>query len=136
MHETFEHTADIGLRVRAASIEQLMAEAAEALMAVIVFNPAEIRPRESQRFTIPGDRDDDLLHDWLAQLVFTFDTRHLVFSRFEVQRQPDGLAAQAWGERLDPERHELGMEVKAVTYHELKVEPTADGWLAEVILDL
>ncbi len=136
MHETFEHTADIGLRVRAASLEQLMSEAAEALTAVIILNPEEIRPLETLSFTIPGDREDDLLHDWLAQLVFTLDTQHLVFSRFEVQRQSGGLAAQAWGERLDPQRHALGMEVKAVTYHELKVEPTADGWLAEVILDL
>jgi len=135
-HETFEHTADIGLRVRAADLDQLMAEAAVGLVAVIVANPAAIRPGEHGHFTIPGERPDDLLHDWLTQLLVTLDTRHLVFARFEVRHQPGGLAAQAWGERLDPQRHKLGMEVKAVTYHRLMVEPTADGWLAEVILDL
>ncbi len=47
-----------------------------------------------------------------------------------------GLEAAAWGEPMDPSRHELNHEVKAITYHGLKVEQTADGWLAEVIVDI
>ena len=43
-----------------------------------------------------------------------------------------GLSGTAWGEPLDPARHALDHEVKAITYHGLRVEQTADGWLAEV----
>jgi SHS2 domain-containing protein len=136
MHETFEHTADIGLRIHAPDLNRLMEEAAEALTGVIILNPQQIQPRERVDFDVPGDRPDDLLHDWLSQLLYTLDTRHLVFARFEVHRQPAGLTAAAWGERLDTKRHEVGMEVKAVTYHGLVVEQDADGWRAEVILDL
>ena len=60
----------------------------------------------------------------------------MLFSRFEVKVRPDGLTAAAWGEELDRERHELGHEVKAITYHGLKVEETANGWLAELIVDI
>ena len=48
----------------------------------------------------------------------------------------DGLEGEAWGEPMDPARHEPNHEVKAITYHGLKVEKTADGWLAEVIVDI
>ena len=50
--------------------------------------------------------------------------------------RPDGLTATAWGEPLDPARHLLNHEVKAITCHELKVVPAGDGWLAEVIVDI
>jgi SHS2 domain-containing protein len=59
-----------------------------------------------------------------------------VFGRFEIRVSADGLAGTAWGEPLDPDRHELGHEVKAITYHGLRVEPEAGGWLAEVIVDI
>jgi SHS2 domain-containing protein len=47
-----------------------------------------------------------------------------------------GLSGSAWGEPLDRERHQLEHEVKAITYHALRVDKTADGWLAEVIVDI
>lgn len=47
-----------------------------------------------------------------------------------------GVAATAWAEPVDPKRHELDMEIKAITYHGLKVERDGDGWLAEVIVDI
>ena len=55
---------------------------------------------------------------------------------FEVQVRDDGLTGTAWGEPLDPARHLLAHEVKAITYHELKVVATGDEWLAEVIVDI
>ena len=69
-------------------------------------------------------------------LLYHFDAEHLLFSRFEVKVGEDGLEGAAWGEPMDPARHELNHEVKAITYHGLKVEQTADGWLAEVIVDI
>lgn len=136
MHETFEHTADIGLRIRASDLNRLMEEAAEALFGVIILNPEHIQPLERFDFEVPGDRPDDLLHDWLSQLLFTLDTRHRVFSRFEVHLHPAGITAAAWGERLDPQRHDVGMEVKAITYHGLFIEQDGAGFRAEVIVDL
>ncbi len=60
----------------------------------------------------------------------------VLFGKFAVRVRPDGLTATAWGERLDPTRHVLSHEVKAITYHELTVEPTPEGWQAEVIVDI
>ena len=87
-------------------------------------------------FEIEGERRDDLLFDWLAELLFAFDTRRVLLSAFDVEVDGEGLKATARGEEVDHDRHELDMEVKAITYHGLKVERDGDGWLAEVIVDL
>jgi SHS2 domain-containing protein len=135
MYETFEHTADIGIRARAASLNDLFADAARGWFSVIVANPESIRPLEEASFRINGDHYDDLLRDWLAELLYAMATRRLVFSDFNVRVEPGGLAATARGEPIDPQRHQL-VEVKAITYHGLKVQQEGDGWLAEVIVDI
>jgi SHS2 domain-containing protein len=136
MYETFEHTADLGLRIRAADLNTLFAEAAEALFSVLVEDLGTIAPVQSLAIEIAGDDRAYLLFDWLKELLYHFDAEYLLFSRFEVHVRDDGLSATAHGEPLDRARHELSHEVKAITYHGLRVEPTADGWLAEVIVDI
>jgi SHS2 domain-containing protein len=136
MYEIFEHTADLGLRVRAASLDELFADAGRALFSVIVANFDAVEPVQELPLEIEGSRLDDLLHDWLAELLYTFDTRRVLLSDFRVRVRDERLEATASGEPFDPERHELDMEVKAITYHGLKVEQDGDGWLAEVIVDL
>jgi SHS2 domain-containing protein len=136
MHEMFDHTADLGLRIRAASLDILFAEAAEALFSAIVTDLATVQQRIRREVTLPPDERDFLLFDWLKQLLFWWDTEHLLFGKFEVNVSEQGLAGSAWGEPLDLQRHQLEHEVKAITYHGLRVDPTDDGWLAEVIVDI
>jgi SHS2 domain-containing protein len=136
MYETFEHTADLGLRVRAPDLNALFAEAAACLFSAIVEDPAAVRPLQRIDLRIEGADREYLLFDWLRELLYRFDSQHLLFGRFEVRVNEAGLEAAGWGEPFDPERHALAHEVKAVTYHGLKVERTADGWLAEVIVDI
>jgi SHS2 domain-containing protein len=137
MYETFEHTADLGLRVRAADLDTLFAEAAEALTAALVEDPATVEPRREVAIGVEGTDRVYLLFDWLKELLYRFDAEHLLFRRFTVRVRGDGLDATAWGEPYDPERHPLSHEVKAITYHGLRVEPGPEGgWLAEVIVDI
>jgi SHS2 domain-containing protein len=136
MYETFEHTADLGLRVRAPDLDALFAEAGACLFSAIVEDPGAVRPLQRVDLRIDGSDRDYLLFDWLRELLYQFDSRHLLFTRFEVHVRETGLEAGAWGEPFDPARHALAHEVKAITYHGLKVERTGDAWLAEVIVDI
>ncbi len=136
MYETFEHTADLGLRVRAPDLDTLFAEAAEALFSVVVEDLGAVRPLHRHEVQVAGGDREYLLFDWLKELLYRFDAEHLLFRRFEAKVTEAGLTAAAWGEPLDRDRHELAHEVKAITYHGLRVEQTADGWLAEVIVDI
>jgi len=136
MHELFEHTADLGLRAEAATLDELFAEAAACLLAAIVEDPASVRPANAETIAIAGADREYLLFDWLKELLSRFDDGQMLLCRFEVTVRDDGLSATVWGEPFDPERHVLSHEVKAITYHELKVAPTPSGWLAEVIVDI
>lgn len=136
MHELFEHTADLGLRARAADLDTLFAEAAVCLFSAVLDNRNEIRPNQKVEIVVTGTDREYLLFDWLQSLLRHADEEGLVFGTFAVTVTDNGLTGTAWGEPLDRDRHHLSREVKAITYHELKVEQTADGWLAEVIVDI
>lgn len=136
MYEYFEHTADLGIRVRAADVNTLFAEAATALFAAVVDGVESVHPTQTVEITVEGAELDYLLFDWLRELLFRFDADHLLLSRFDVTVSAAGLRALARGERIDPARHVLSHEVKAITYHGLRVEREADGWIAEVIVDI
>ena len=136
MYETFEHTADLGLRIRAANLNQLFVEAAQALFSAIVDDLATIELKQKIEIDQQGDDLGYLLFDWLNELLYRFDTEHMLFGEFEVRIENQNLHASAWGQPLDPARHSLAHEVKAITYHGLKVDKEKDGWLAEVIVDI
>jgi SHS2 domain-containing protein len=136
MHETFDHTADLGLRVRAADLSTLFAEAGLALEGALVEDLTTVTPARSLDVRLGADDLDYLLFDWLKLLLYRFEEEQMLFCRFELTVDDTGLKGVAHGEPFDPARHQLSHEVKAITYHGLKVERTADGWLAEVIVDI
>lgn len=136
MYEVFEHTADLGLRIAAEDEPTLFAEAARGLFSLIVTNLDAVRPVCTKAIALQGLRRDDLLFDWLSELLYVFETERLVLSQFRVELSAGGLRAEVAGEPLDPARHQLEHEVKAITYHGLVVERTAQGWRAEVIVDI
>ena len=136
MYELFEHTADLGLRVRAGDLNTLFAEAGRGLFSMIVENLDDVRPLQTISVQLTGNDRAYLLFDWLSELLVVFDTRHVLLGEFNVHVDETGLTATARGEPAEPPRHRLDHEIKAITYHGLKVEPVGDGWQAEVIVDV
>lgn len=136
MYRTTPHTADMGLLVEAPDLNSLFAEAAQALFSIIVSDLADVEARLSEPFAIGSREIQFLLVDWLSELLFSFESRRLLFSEFEVSIGADGLKATAIGEPVDESRHQLQHEVKAVTYHQLKVEHRGDKWVATVVVDI
>lgn len=135
--ELFEHTADVGLRIRAADLDDLFRSAAEGLMATIVANLSEVLPTDSESVALEAETQVDLLAAWLNELIFRSETRHRLYSRFEVHVEASTLHATIQGEPMNPDRHKLDHEVKAATHHGLGLQQLANGqWLAEVILDI
>jgi SHS2 domain-containing protein len=136
MYEIFEHTADLGLRVTAPDLIGLFAEAGRGLASMMVANLDAVQPVEERKLEVEGADADYLLFDWLTELLYIFDTERLLLTSFDLQIDQAGLRAVCRGEKLDPARHRLEHEVKAITYHHLKVEQTNEGWQAEVIVDI
>lgn len=136
MHEVFEHTADLGLRARAPDLDTLFREIAQALFEAIAPDLSSIQAVRRVDIQLAGEEREYLLFDWLKTLLYHFDAEHLLFGRFSVQVTENGLQGSAWGEPLDRERHVLEHEVKAITYHGLRLEQADGEWLAEVIVDI
>src|SRR5262245_56788672 len=136
MFELFEHTADLGLRVTAKSLEELLIEAARGLLAMLVANPDAVRPVQERAVDLPADDSSYLLFDWLSELLYAFETDKLLFSALELKLINNELSALCRGEPMDSSRHQMEHEVKAITYHGLKVEQADNGWRAEVIVDI
>src|SRR6185369_1554098 len=136
MYELFEHTADLGLRVSADSLEELFVDAARGLLAMLVADPESVRSVTTKTISLSADEPAYLLFDWLSELLYAFETDKLLLAEFELAIDGNKLTAACRGETMDESRHRMEHEVKAVTYHGLRLEQTASGWFAEVIVDI
>jgi SHS2 domain-containing protein len=134
--ELLEHPADIGFRAWGATLEELFASCACALVSIIL-DPSAIRPTESIAIRGVGGDLESLLVNWLNEVLFQVDGRRLALAEFAVSRVTEThVECVARGEPRDHERHPSRVDVKAVTYHQLNVEQTADGWAADVYVDI
>src|SRR5437588_13126267 len=114
MYEVFEHTADLGLRIRAPDLDTLFAEAGAALFSVVVADLGSVATKDRFEVRLSSDQCDYLLFDWLKELLYKFDTEHMLFSRFQAHVHKNGVEALALGEPIDRARHVLSHEVKAI----------------------
>jgi len=142
--EVIEHPADVGFRAYGATIEELFANAALAMLSLGCALEG-IAEREQREVAADGASIEALLYGWLADILAAGDAEHLVFRRAEVMQfrlgKADGqtqseIGGIAYGEKFDRSRHVAGTYIKAVTYHQLRVEQTPDGWRAQVFLDV
>ena len=106
--ETYEHTADLGLRIFASDLPDLFRTAAAGLFEVIVANPELIRVEEVESVTLSSGSTEDLLADWLNELIFRCETRHRLYSHFDVVVDETGRGLVATIEReRGRHRHEF-----------------------------
>lgn len=138
MYEIIDHTADIGIRVQGGSMEEVFLQAADAMFDLMIGQKRPLIPAIEVPLRVEAAAPDELLVRWLSELLFLFESRRLVLTRFWIDRI-DGrrLEGAAKGLKFDETRHTPKLVLKAVTYHGLKLEKGADGlWKAEVIFDL
>jgi SHS2 domain-containing protein len=130
------HTADLAWRLWAGSLPELFEIAACALTSTMT-DRRYLRRREKREIAVESPDREALLVDWLNRLLYLFDVDGFLGREFHIISLTDRrLAASAWGEGFDPERHPEKTAIKAATYHHLEIGPRDDGWQATVILDL
>jgi len=131
-----EHTADVGFEAVGATCEEVFANSARALFYLIV-DLETIAPCEETSLSVEGSDPDALLVNWLSELLYLHDAEGWLFSDFAVRLTGEKfLAATARGEKFDSRRHQAKMMVKAITYHQLSLERTPEGWRAQVYVDI
>ena len=131
-----DHTADLGVRVRAVGLRELFQEAATALFDLIT-DGSRVAASGVQTLRVQGHDLPDLMVNWLRELLYLWNGDQLLVARTCVENLGEHeLTALVWSQPFDAERHELRHEIKAVTYHGLVVRRGESGWETVVIFDV
>ncbi len=131
--EIGEHTADLELRVRGRKIEDVFLNAARAVLSYTAPGP-ETAPTVRKEIHLTAPNREELLVDWLNEILYLQEMEGTVFRSFEVRHLTDReVRAVISGGKAAPG---TGPEIKAATYHDLYIKETPSGWEAHVILDL
>ena len=134
--EHFSHQSDIGVRGVGESLCAAFEQAAISLTAVVA-DPAAVAPSRVVPISCQNPDHELLFVEWLSALIYEMSTRHMLFSRFEVNIENGLLRANVWGEKIDTERHNPAVEVKAATYMDLAVREERPGrWVAQCVVDV
>ncbi len=133
-------TADVAFEATGADLEDAFAAAAEALLAVMVADRQAVSDGLRRTVSLEAESDEMLLIDFLQELIFLKDRDQILLwiHQISIEAREDRcrLTAILAGEKLDYARHDLVVDVKAVTLHEFKLEKTQTAWRARVILDI
>lgn len=132
-YKEIEHTADVGIRAYGKDAGELFESAAAGMFSLIT-NLAKVRPVGEVEVRVRGTDLPQLLVNWLQELLFLHETQRLLLREFHVRIDGMSLQGQARGEAIDKTRHELKLNIKAVTYHKLVIDPKAG--MAQVIFDI
>ena len=136
IYEPISHTGDLGMVVYGRDLPELFAHAAWAMFD-LMSDATTIRPQQAVTLSLEATDLADLLVRWLGELLYLYDTqRFLCCAATFTTLEPTRLTATVQGETFDPARHPIDTEIKAVTYHQIAVEPADGRWQARVIFDL
>jgi SHS2 domain-containing protein len=128
--------ADFEFEAHAETLEELFAQCGKAVFTAIT-DITKVSPLQEIKFEVKGETIEDLLFSFLAELIYLKDTRKMFFSKFDIEISGQyKLYCRAMGEPIDRQKHQTKADVKAPTYHKLKIEQTDTGFTVRVILDL
>jgi SHS2 domain-containing protein len=125
------HTADWALDVWAPDAPTLLAQAALG-MAALMGIQTRSEPRVARTFDLALVDLESLLVDFLTELLYLIDRDSVSFDQFDLQLSTDQLHAAVSGQPID----QLAKEIKAVTYHNLRVLETERGLVATIVFDV
>jgi len=134
--EVLDHTADIGLIVYGEDLRALFENAGEAFFYLIT-DLKKVRQKIERRIEIKGEGLERLMVDWLSELLYLHEVENFLFKGFRMESVgEEGLKARVKGEPFHEGVHVIKREVKAVTYHQIKVQKKDGTWRAQIIFDL
>ena len=135
-YTTFNHTADLGIEVSGRDEKELFSNAAFAVFDIIT-DLHDVNAIEVHRFAVDGSDLEDLLVNYLREVLYMFSGQGLLLKDFSIlEINGRHLVAEVRGEPFDSARHSIKTEIKAVTYHEMEIRETENGLKARLIFDV
>ena len=135
-YELIEHTADIGIRIKGRDLKDLFKNAASAMFDIMA-QKQHLKTGIQEKIAIKQNGDDleELFVNWLNELLSLSATKELIFEDFNIHNlDENNLEATVTGSNFN--NYKVNTEIKAATYHQLKLKNDESGWQAEVIFDV
>ncbi len=132
--------ADVAFEAEGKTLEELFKEAALAVTNTMVKDVRTIEQKTSKNIEVGAENVEMLLFHFLQELIFYKDAELLLFNKFDLAIEQKNstwrLRGKASGEQISGDKHQLLVDVKAVSLHNFKIEETSRGWRATVIIDV
>ena len=136
IYDVIEHTADVGIKAYGGDLSECFAHAAVGMFELIS-EKSFIEEKGAYQIDLSADDLEELLVDFLSELLFLHGSRNLIFGEIDVKVNVErcSLSAIVQGEELDLSKHKYGMEIKAVTYHMLEIHDR-EPFYVNVLFDI
>ncbi len=134
-YEQIDISGDTGLRIRGKTIVELF-ENAGIGMYTLITDTSKIKKTAKKEITLSSDSSENLLVQWLNELIYQFDAHNFIGTAFFIELKDYQLNAHVSGGLFDQKTNESRLLLKAATYNSLSVKKTASGWEAMVVFDI
>ena len=136
-YSVIDHTADIGIEAYGKDLKELFRNAAFGMFDLMVeLKGVGVNKKVAIKLKAPDK--EELLVSWLSELLYCFaGPSKVLLKDFMIKKlEEKSVEAEVSGEQLDLSRHQIKMEIKGVTYHQLKIERRNSRWQCRVIFDI
>ncbi len=135
-YQVIDHTADLGIIVKGPDVKSLFIHAARAMTDLMVKGDIS-KGTVIKDVLVEGEDFPDLMVRWLGEILYLFDGENLIVNSIKIKSiNPTKLKSTLTLTSFETEHHQVIREIKAVTYHQISVDKTKDGWQAKVIFDI
>jgi SHS2 domain-containing protein len=132
-----KHQSELAVRVVGNSQADLFANSALTLFDVMVTDVGKIECTESIPLEVEGTDRDDLMVNWVRELLYLYQGSGYLLKEFLIREVKDTLVkADVRGEKIDPDRHEIQQEIAAVASHKSRMQKTGNQWTAHLIFEI
>lgn len=133
-------SADVAFEATGKTIEEMFESAGVAVLGTMITDPKKVQPKLKVTIKKTAPDTERLLFDFLDELIYLKDSKQIFFSQFKIKISKTelgySLIADSKGEKINPKKHDIIIDAKAVTMHKFEVKQTDTGWRAQVIIDV
>lgn len=135
-YEIIDHTADIGIKAYGKDMKELFRNAAYGMFNIVA-DLDGLKPSTSLKIKQTAPNYEELLINWLDELIYNFYTKQIIFSEFDIKELDDKhITAEIRGKHIGDKKSRLKAEIKAATFHELEIKKSGDGYEVQIIFDV
>jgi len=129
-----DHTADLGVEVWGENLVALFTNIGKAIFETQIHG--RIKATRRKTIVIHSESLQELFIDWCRELLYNFSVNSFIPHQYKISISNISLKAHLKGDKFDPKRHRVKMEIKNPTYHDFTLLAQEGEFHARIIFDV